>query len=149
MKRLLSVFLILMMLIPAACADNLAEIVELYNEKTEFTGVPKITQLPVDGHYFCMETGIVLFFDKSDTSDDIGLVSCSTFGKPDGEAFLCTVCNILNMFDPTDSIMNYGRALNAFIAARNVGAMSVITSNKHFGSIKYTPAQYTFYLDVR
>ena len=149
MKKLVALLVILALLGSVACAEKLDEIVERYNYETGFTGVPKITQLPVDGHYFCMETGIVLIFVKSETSDDIDLVSCSTFGKPDGEAFLCTVCTILNTFDPNDSIMNYGRAMNAFLSARNVGEMSVITSKRQYGTIKYTPSQYTFYLDIR
>ena len=149
MKRFLSVLLILTLLYSVACADNLAETIELYNENTNFTGVPKINTLPTDGTYLCLETGMLLMFIKSETSDDISLVGCYTFGRPDGEAFLCTVCNILNMYDPNNTILNYGRLLHSFMVARNTGAVIIRTSNNLVCNITYTKDQYKFYLELK
>ena len=142
MKKILAVLLILMILTPTAYADNLAETVEQYNDASEFTGVPKVTQLPiVDGTYLCLETGILLMFIKSETSDDIHLLSCVTLGRPDGESFLRTVCTFIKMVDPLDTIMNYGRVLQSFIIAKNTGAVMVTTSNDCTGQITYKPEQ--------
>lgn len=150
MKRLISVLLILMMLIPAACADNMEETIESYNHNAEFTGVPKVTQMLTDGTFLCMETGILLMFIKSETSDDIDLISCVTYGRPDPEGFLLTACTLMNMADSINSVHNYGILMNHYIAAKNTnGSMIIRTGNGRTGKITYKPEQYTFYIELQ
>lgn len=150
MKKIIAILLILMLVAPAAYADNLAETVEWYNEVAEMTGVPKITSMPgADGSYFCMETGILLMFLKSETSDDIDLVSCTTFGRPDGESFLLTVCTIIHMYSTLDDVTNFGRILKSFMIAKNNNSSAIVrTVNDKLGQITYKPDQYQFFLEV-
>ena len=150
MKKLIAVLLILMLIAPAAGADNLAETIEQYNSAAEFTGVPQVTSLPVDGTYLCLETGMLLMFIKSETSDDIDLVSCMTFGKPDGEAFLLTACTLLHMYTPSNDVTNFGRLLQSFMIAKNNNVSAgVVTSNDLLGRITYNKDQYQFYLELK
>lgn len=149
MKKLIAVLLILASLTSVACAANLEETIENYNYYAEATRVPKITQIPTDGTYVCFETGMLLMFLKSETSDDIDLISCTTFGQPYGEGFLLTVCTLLDMADSSNSMTNYGRMLKFFMIAKNSGSAILRTDNGCTGQITYKPEQYTFFIELK
>ena len=148
MKKLISVLLILALMFSVAHAAKLDEIVEEYNYEAEIMQLPQITTMPIDGTFFCIETGILIMFIKSETSDDIDLISCCTFGKPNCEGFLMTVCAILNMVDKSETVLNYGRMMNSFILAKRNGSVLVRTYNDHAGQITCKPDQYTFFIQL-
>lgn len=148
MKKAVAVVMILAMLCSVAFAMNESEMIEAYNNAAEFTGVPKITVSKIEGSFFFMETGIIVYFIKSKTSDDIDLVSCITFGQPYGEGFLLTVATILEMLSKTDSIMDFGRLMYFFIMAKKYGEANIRTSNNLLGRISYKPEQYQFYIEL-
>lgn len=130
MKRLISVLLILMMLIPAACAESdyyyqTGTLKTMYEVSAIMSGLPKIsTAVELEqGVYYFQETGVILFLNAADITgfdDTSHFMGCMTTENTKMDDFLLTcACALKTMNRQEDDIVLYGHLLDVYIKCRN------------------------------